>query len=62
MAREPVQAAGTRTQGDLRDTGLLHTLLCVRNLRDLQAHSKLGASWEGFVIAVGHAVDAFGPH
>jgi len=46
----------------LRDTGLPHMLLGVRNLRDLQAHPEVGASWEGFVIAVGHAVDAFGPH
>jgi len=27
----------------LRDTGLLHTLLGVRNLRDLQAHPEVGA-------------------
>jgi len=36
----------------LRDTGLLHTLLGVRNLRDLEAHPKVGASWEGFAIDV----------
>ncbi|WP_373063090.1 ATP-binding protein [Gemmatimonas sp.] len=36
----------------LRDTELLHTLLGVRNLRDLQAHPKVGASWEGFAIDV----------
>ena len=30
----------------LRNTGLLHTLLGVRNLRDLQAHPEVGASWE----------------
>ena len=34
----------------LRDTGLLHTLLGMESLRDLQGHPKLGASWEGFVI------------
>ena len=34
----------------LSDTGLLHTLLNLRTLRDLEAHPKLGASWEGFVL------------
>ncbi len=33
------------------DTGLLHSLLAVPARRDLDAHPKLGASWEGFVIA-----------
>jgi predicted AAA+ superfamily ATPase len=34
----------------IRDSGILHTLLGIRELRDLQSHPKLGASWEGFVI------------
>ncbi|MBI2311928.1 MAG: ATP-binding protein [Betaproteobacteria bacterium] len=32
----------------VRDTGLLHQLLGVRTERDLLAHPKCGASWEGF--------------
>lgn len=36
----------------LRDSGLLHTLLAIRSLRDLAAHNKLGASWEGFALEV----------
>ncbi len=36
----------------LRDTGLLHTLLGVRSVRDLEAHPKVGASWEGFALDV----------
>jgi uncharacterized protein len=36
----------------LRDSGLLHALLSVRSARDLAAHNKLGASWEGFALEV----------
>lgn len=36
----------------LRDSGLLHTLLAIRSMRDLAAHNKLGASWEGFALEV----------
>ena len=36
----------------LRDTGLLHTLLGVSTLRELDAHPKVGASWEGFALDV----------
>jgi predicted AAA+ superfamily ATPase len=36
----------------LRDSGLLHALLSIRSLRDLAAHNKLGASWEGFALEV----------
>ncbi len=32
------------------DSGLLHTLLNLRDLRDLEGHPKVGSSWEGFVI------------
>jgi len=35
----------------LADTGILHTLLNISHLRDLEKHPKLGASWEGFVIS-----------
>lgn len=34
----------------IRDTGLLHALLGIGSLDDLQAHPRLGASWESFVI------------
>jgi len=34
----------------LRDTGLLHQLLGIRDQRELQMHPKLGASWEGYAI------------
>ncbi len=32
------------------DTGLLHSLLRLPTLADLDSHPKVGASWEGFVI------------
>ena len=32
------------------DTGLFHSLLRLTTLADLDAHPKVGASWEGFVI------------
>ncbi|MDO8549996.1 MAG: ATP-binding protein [Ignavibacteria bacterium] len=34
----------------LRDSGLLHTLLNIRNTDDLLSHPGVGSSWEGFVI------------
>ena len=34
----------------LRDSGLLHSLLGIRSVDDLQGHPIAGASWEGFVI------------
>jgi hypothetical protein len=34
----------------IRDSGLLHTLLSIHNIRDLTSHNKLGASWEGFAL------------
>ena len=36
----------------LRDSGLLHLLLAIHTPRDLAAHNKLGASWEGFALEV----------
>src|SRR5207302_3533815 len=32
------------------DSGLLHRLLQVRTLEELESHPKVGASWEGFVL------------
>jgi uncharacterized protein len=34
----------------LRDSGILHALLQLRSMADLQSHPKLGASWEGFAL------------
>lgn len=33
-----------------RDTGILHTLMSVKNHEQLMVYNKLGASWEGFVM------------
>ncbi len=34
----------------IRDSGMLHALIAIREERDLVAHNKLGASWEGFAL------------
>jgi predicted AAA+ superfamily ATPase len=34
----------------VRDSGLVHSLLAIGTVRDLAAHNKLGASWEGFAL------------
>ena len=34
----------------LRDSGLLHTLLGLKDQLQVQSHPKLGSSWEGFAI------------
>jgi len=34
----------------LRDSGLLHSLLGIPSFAALEAHPKLGASWEGFAL------------
>ena len=34
----------------IRDSGILHALLQMRSLSDVQSHPKLGASWEGFAL------------
>lgn len=34
----------------LRDSGLLHQLLGIRDMEGLHGHPRMGASWEGFVI------------
>jgi len=34
----------------IRDSGMLHSLLRIRTLKDLQDHPSAGSSWEGLVI------------
>ena len=34
----------------IRDSGILHTLLQINTMPDLQGHPKLGSSWEGFCL------------
>ncbi|HLX61304.1 MAG TPA: ATP-binding protein [Planctomycetota bacterium] len=34
----------------IRDSGILHALLGIEDMRALQGHPKLGASWEGFAM------------
>ena len=34
----------------VRDSGLLHGLLDIRDRTDLERHPKIGASWEGFLL------------
>jgi predicted AAA+ superfamily ATPase len=34
----------------IRDTGILHGLLGLETLAEVQSHPRLGASWEGFAI------------
>jgi predicted AAA+ superfamily ATPase len=34
----------------VRDSGLLHVLLGIRTEKDLLAHPKSGASWEGYAV------------
>jgi predicted AAA+ superfamily ATPase len=35
----------------LTDSGILHSLLGLKTMAEVEAHPKLGASWEGFVIS-----------
>ena len=35
-----------------RDTGVLHSLLSVQTRAEIEAHPRVGASWEGFVLEV----------
>lgn len=46
----------------VRDSGLLHALLGIHSIAQLDAHPKSGASWEGFVVD--QAIQALGaePH
>lgn len=34
----------------VRDSGFVHALLAIENQKQLLAHPKLGASWEGFIV------------
>jgi predicted AAA+ superfamily ATPase len=34
----------------IRDSGILHALLQINTMADLQGHPKLGSSWEGFCL------------
>jgi hypothetical protein len=34
----------------VRDSGLLHALLGIRDERELELHPKVGASWEGYAV------------
>jgi uncharacterized protein len=34
----------------VRDSGLLHALLGIRDERELELHPKIGASWEGYAV------------
>ncbi len=34
----------------VRDSGILHALLGLRNAREIDTHPKVGASWEGFAL------------
>lgn len=34
----------------VRDSGLLHALLNLPTMRDVEGHPKVGASWEGFIV------------
>ena len=43
----------------VRDSGLLHALLSLGTVRDLEHHPKVGASWEGY--AVEEVLKAFRP-
>lgn len=45
----------------LRDSGLLHMLLGLRTLDELETHPRVGASWEGFLIEQLHRVLEAGP-
>jgi predicted AAA+ superfamily ATPase len=43
----------------IKDSGLLHVLLNLRNQAALEGHPKVGASWEGFVMnEIIHRLDA----
>ncbi len=47
----------------LRDSGILHSFLDLRSMRDLERHPKVGASWEGFLLeAVIHQLGARPSH
>ncbi len=34
----------------ISDSGMVHSLLNINNMEDLESHPKIGATWEGFVL------------
>jgi predicted AAA+ superfamily ATPase len=42
----------------VRDSGILHTLLGLRDAQEVMAHPRFGLSWEGFALE--HAIRALG--
>ncbi len=44
------------------DTGLLHALLGIESLVDLECHPRLGASWEGFALSQVIEISGARPH
>lgn len=44
------------------DTGLLHALLGIESLEDLESHPRLGASWEGFALFQVIEISGARPH
>ncbi|MCY4149655.1 MAG: ATP-binding protein [Gammaproteobacteria bacterium] len=44
------------------DTGLLHALIGIENLADLECHPRLGASWEGFALTQAIEISGARPH
>lgn len=34
----------------ISDSGILHALLGLRGMADVEGHPKIGASWEGFAL------------
>ncbi len=44
------------------DTGLLHALLGIESLADLESHPRLGASWEGFALTQAIRASGARPH
>jgi len=48
---------------DLRDSGLLHSLLGIGDWETMESHTSVGASWEGFaleqVLRLGQERDAY---
>jgi predicted AAA+ superfamily ATPase len=48
--KDAVKRIVKHPRGYLRDSGLLHHLLRIKDFNDLISHPSLGSHWEGFVI------------
>lgn len=65
--RHPTKRLVKHPKGHLRDSGILHHLLRIRDRDELLAHPRMGSLWEGFVVEqilrqlahAGEAVQAF---